>query len=74
MSDGTKKDFLMWWNSACNPAKKGIMETILSNYKDVDNKANSVFNKKPEEDASIFKKKEPTTLDRFKQYKKDNAF
>ena len=74
LSDGTKKDFLMWWNGMCNPTKRGIIETILSNYKDIENKANSVFKKPEEEDASIFKKKEPTAWDKLNQYKKNNGY
>ena len=43
MSDGTKDEFLQIWNSMCNPTKKADVERILSNYVDVDDKANSVF-------------------------------
>ena len=43
MSDGTKDEFLDIWSSMCNPNKKGMVERILSNYQDVDDKANSVF-------------------------------
>lgn len=43
MSDGTKDEFLDIWSSMCNPNKKGMIERILSNYQDVDDKANSVF-------------------------------
>ena len=78
MSDGTKKDFLDWWNGMCNPTKRGVMETILSNYKDVDNKANSVFKNKQQdsegEDSSIFKKKEPSAYDKFSDWKKNNGY
>lgn len=43
MSDGTKESLLEIWNSMCNPNKKGMVERILANYQDVDDKANSVF-------------------------------
>lgn len=43
MSDGTKDELLDIWNSMCNPNKKGDIEMILANYKDADDKANSVF-------------------------------
>lgn len=43
MSDGTKDELLDIWNTMCNPNKKGMVERILANYKDVDDKANSVF-------------------------------
>lgn len=79
MSDGTKKDFLDWWNGMCNPNKRGVMETILANYKDIDNKANSVFknknsNSSDDGDASIFKKKEPSAYDKFSSWKRDNGY
>lgn len=38
-SDGTKEDFLDIWSHYCNPYKKKIIETILKDYKDVDDKA-----------------------------------
>ena len=55
------------------------METILANYKDIDNKANSVFKNKnsnsgDEEDASIFKKKEPSSYDKFNDWKRNNGY
>ena len=37
--DGTKEDFLDIWSHYCNPDKKKIIETILKDYKDVDDKA-----------------------------------
>lgn len=43
LCDGTKDDLLDIWNSMCNPNKKGMVSDILSNYQDIDNKANSVF-------------------------------
>lgn len=43
MSDGTKEDFLDVWNHMCNRDKKGMVERILANYQDVDNKANDAL-------------------------------
>lgn len=60
MSDGTKDDFLDWWNGMCNPNKKDIMVQILADYKDVNNKANSVFKAKPN---SKFKNQEVRMVD-----------
>ena len=83
ISDGTKKSFLRWWDRTCNPSKKGVIENILQDYKDVENKANSVFKTgqgrlngkqaEEQEQASIFKKKEPTAFDKFTQYKQNNG-
>lgn len=50
--DGTKKDFLDQWNYYCNAMKKPLIQRILNDYKDVENKANSVFKK----DQNVFKK------------------
>lgn len=44
-TDGTKDDLLRRWNDFCNPRKKAMAEKILANYRDVDDKANSVFKK-----------------------------
>lgn len=45
ISGGTKDGLLKHWNNVCNPRKKGMIERILANYQDVDDKANSVFKK-----------------------------
>lgn len=42
-TDGTKKDFLDNWNDYCNYKKKGLVETILSDYVDVQDKANDAL-------------------------------
>lgn len=42
-SDGTKEDFLYVWDRICNRDKKGMVERILSNYQDVEDKANDVL-------------------------------
>lgn len=52
--DGTKDDFLDLWNSIVNPLKKSTIEGILADYKDVDDKANSVL--QDETDSDVFKK------------------
>lgn len=53
--DGTKDDFLDLWNDMCNPLKKSTIEGILSDYVDVDDKANDALKGSTESD--IFKKK-----------------
>ena len=42
-SDGTKASVLKMWHQYCNSMQEPTIKRILSNYKDVDNKANSVF-------------------------------
>ena len=42
-SDGTKDSVLKLWNKYCNSLQASVIKRILSNYKDIDNKANSVF-------------------------------
>lgn len=41
--DGTKKSFLKNWNIYSNPDKYDLVERILSNFSEKDDKANSVF-------------------------------
>ena len=45
--DGTKEGLLRKWNNIANPNKKGMVERILKNYQDIDDKANSVFKDNP---------------------------
>ena len=57
--DGTKDDLLNKWNRYCNFTKKDIIEQILTNYKDIDDKANDALKYKngflpDEEEESIF--------------------
>lgn len=73
-SDGTKDDFLHYFEAYCNPTKMGLMNTILGDFKDIDNKANSVFANNDDEGASIFKKKVETPLDKLNKYKRANGF
>lgn len=42
-SKGKKDLFLKKWNSFCNPDKYGVIEDILSDYVDVDDKANDAL-------------------------------
>ena len=42
-TNGTKKDFLDNWNDYCNYKKKGLVQTILSDYVDVEDKANDAL-------------------------------
>lgn len=53
--DGTKDDFLDIWSHYCNPNKKKIIETILKEYKDVDNKATQAI--KGETTSNVFAQK-----------------
>lgn len=43
VSDGTKEDILRLWDRYANPGKKFIIEDILSDYEDVDDKANQAL-------------------------------
>ena len=52
--DGTKADLLKVWSKNCGQSSYSMVERILKNYKDIDDKANSVF--KDEEEEEIFKK------------------
>ncbi len=57
--DGTKDDLLNKWNRFCNFTKKDTIEQILTNYKDIDDKANDALRYKNgfldgEEEESIF--------------------
>ena len=53
--DGTKDDFLDIWSHYCNPNKKKIIETILKEYKDVDDKATQAI--KGETTSNVFAQK-----------------
>ena len=44
-SNGTKEDFLNKWNSWTNNFKKKMAETILKDYRDIDDKANQAIGK-----------------------------
>lgn len=48
-SRGKKDDFLALWDDKCNPHKKEIVEQLLADYEDIDDKANSVWGFKDEE-------------------------
>ena len=43
--DGTKRDLLDQWDDFCDPEQKPVIERILRDFKDVKNKANSVFSR-----------------------------
>ena len=42
-SDGTKEDVLREWNNYCSYEKKDMIEDILGDYKDIDDKANDAI-------------------------------
>ena len=49
-TDGTKEDFLDLWNDYISPLKKTTVEAILSDYEDVDDKANNPFKTREKSD------------------------
>ena len=53
-SDGTKDDFLDVWNHYCNPKKKRVVEDILGDYVDIDDKANDAL--KDDSESDVFSK------------------
>ena len=55
-SDGTKKDFIAQWNNYCNEQKLPLIKSILSDYKDKQDKANDVL--KSASNSSVFAKKD----------------
>ena len=60
--DGTKEDFLFYWNGNCNPTKKSMVERILANYEDVDDKANDAI--KGDTESDVFKQKPASMWDK----------
>lgn len=65
-SDGTKEDFLRKWNEFCNNVRKPLITTILSDYKDVEDKANDAL--KSASPSSFFKKHEQTDFEKLSDY------
>jgi hypothetical protein len=61
--DGTKENLLFLWNRFCDESKKSMAQQILSNYQDVDDKANQAL--KRGTDSPVFAKRESLT-DRLK--------
>ena len=53
-SDGTKDDFLDVWNHYCNSKKKRVIEDILGDYIDIDDKANAAL--KDDSESNVFSK------------------
>lgn len=49
--DGTKDDFIKRWNDYCNYKKKTAVETILSDYVDVQDKANDAIKEPTKSDV-----------------------
>lgn len=48
--DGTKEDLIKIWPDYCNDEKLDMIEEILADYEDIDDKANSVFAKELEKE------------------------
>lgn len=63
--DGTKKDLLNNWDSYCNAMKKPLIQRLLSDYKDKQDKANSVFQNGGN---SVFAKSEKGAWDTIKDF------
>lgn len=55
-SNGTKDDLLKKWNQHCNNLRKPAIERMLSNYKDIEDKANKAI--QADTESSVFKKRE----------------
>ena len=69
LCDGTKEDFLSLWDDYCNSLKKPMVERILADYKDVEDKANDALKYKDgEEPQSVFKQREKSVWDELQQY------
>ena len=63
--DGTKEDFLDQFVHRCNPTKLQMVEDILEEYEDVDDEANSVFQKY----ENPFAEKRENNLDKLNKYR-----
>lgn len=64
LCDGTKEDLLDLWNGYCNSLKKPIVERILADYEDVEDKANDALKFDKEKGAeSVFKQREKSIWD-----------
>ena len=50
--DGTKDDFIREWNNYCSYEKKDMIEDILHDYKDIDDKANDAI--KDDSESEVF--------------------
>lgn len=55
--DGTKESLLENWGSFCDESKKPMIESILANYQDADNKANDLL-KNRQTESEVFKQKD----------------
>lgn len=55
--NGTKEDFLENWDGFCDEFKKPMVESILANYQDADNKANDLL-KNRQTESDVFRQKD----------------
>ena len=55
--NGTKESLLENWNAFCDDSKKPMIESILANYQDVDNKANDLL-KNRQTESEVFNQKD----------------
>lgn len=63
--DGTVNGLLKKWNNYCNRRKKSMVETILSNYTEVEDEANDAL--KGETSSEVFGKKAPLSIEILKR-------
>lgn len=66
--DGTKESLLENWDRFCDEFKKPMVESILANYQDADNKANDLL-KNRQTESEVFKKKD-SLVDQLKRLAK----
>lgn len=64
--DGTKDDFLDLWNDFCNNLRKPLIDRILRNYEDLQDKANDALAGGTE--SNIFNKAKKSSVDKIKDY------
>lgn len=69
-SNGTKDDFLKKFKNVCGPSKHSMVQRILKDYKDVDDKANSALRRGT--DSFVFAKNNWDKLNDFLSQNTDN--
>lgn len=63
LSEGKKDLLLNYWDGMCNPFKKLIIEQILANYVDVDDKANDALKRDTDSDVFVAKSQNQQGID-----------
>ena len=64
--DGTKEDFLNLWSEFCNNLRKPLVTRILSEYQDIQDKANDALAGGTE--SELFGKRKKSSYDKIKDY------